>query len=74
MNIDSVHDCNVTLMLIISMAELLVKHICTPMALVALDQLLYICQGVGLSLPVGTAVGTCLTSKLTNTRKRQKLI
>ena len=62
------------LMLIIGMAELLVKHISTPMALVALDQLLYICQGVGLPLPVSTAVGTCLTSKLTNTRKRQKLI
>ena len=56
------------------MAELLVKHICTPMALVALDQLLYICQRVGLALSVRTAVGSCLTSKLTDTSKRQELL
>ena len=56
------------------MAEHLVEHICTPMTLVALYQLLYISMGVRLAFLVRTAIGTAPASKLAHTARRQKIL
>ena len=61
-------------MLIISMAELLVKHICTPMAFVSLHQPLHISQGVGLPLTISTPISTGLAGKLTGTGQGEELL
>ena len=56
------------------MAELLVKHLSTPVALVYFDQLLDVSQRVGLAISVSAAVGTALASKLADTRKGQEAV
>ena len=56
------------------MAELLIKHFCTPMALIHLHELLNISKGVWLAITVCTAVGACLAGILSNTCKRQEVI
>ena len=54
--------------------ELLIEHFRTPMALIHLNQLLYICQRVGLAIMICTAIGMALAGKLAAARERQERV
>ena len=56
------------------MAELLLKHLYTPMALVHLDKLLNIRERVWLAITVRVPIGARLACKLANACKWQKAV